>query len=205
VRDYFAGEMRLRQTLLWVVATRQALDRWEADIAALVRLGLQREQPSGSLVWQSEIDRHMVFVGARNLLRALDLDDLGLTIDRGLRSHLKDARDLLEHWDGNMPIFNERPRSQEPRHRSGQSYVKNHPDSSPYTQFAWNNTLGAMLDPPELAASQVHDLLDDAQARVLELDPSFAEYVPLRPPSPWVGCDEFQSEWWPAPTDRSVC
>ena len=45
--DYFADETRLRQPLLWVVATRQSLDRWEAEIAEIVRLGLPREQPPG--------------------------------------------------------------------------------------------------------------------------------------------------------------
>jgi hypothetical protein len=67
-----------------------------------------------------------VFLAARNLVRAAELAAES-SIETPLAETLKDVRDLLEHWDENMPIFNTRPRGVPPR-LSGKTIRGTKPD-----------------------------------------------------------------------------
>jgi len=114
-----------------------------------------------------------------------------------LRAEVIEGRDLNEHWAENMPIFNVSPRPETPSRRSGKDFAERNPRRGPYSQSNWNLKTGAMLL-PNVSASALHDLLDDAEAEVLESTPSLSEYIPERAPSPWV---YENGEWWPKPED----
>jgi hypothetical protein len=70
---YFNELMLNRQRLLWALATRRQLERWEPLVAAAVLDGFAGRQSADTDVWSAEIERHLVLVAARNLLRALEL------------------------------------------------------------------------------------------------------------------------------------
>jgi hypothetical protein len=59
--------------MLWALATRRQLERWEPLVAAAVLDGFAGRQSADTDVWSAEIERHLVLVAARNLLRALEL------------------------------------------------------------------------------------------------------------------------------------
>src|SRR5829696_7954983 len=99
-----------RQRLVWTVATRRQLERWERIVADIVLEGFADRQPDGADVWSAEIERHFILVAARNLLWALDLKPKSNAITPTVRDELREARDLHEHWNENMPVFNVKPR-----------------------------------------------------------------------------------------------
>jgi hypothetical protein len=197
--DHFEGIDGLRQILLWTVATRQALERWESSVAAAIRLDLQEQRrPPGQLIWTAEIDRHWTFIAARNLLRALKTTDLGLMVDGELEAAVIQHRDLLEHWDENMPVFNIRPRQADPGRKSGREYARKYPDSTPYGNIRWNSADGPLLG-SGVTAMQLHALLDDVQARTVAQHPSLESYIPNRARSPWLGDEAGGDRWFPKP------
>jgi hypothetical protein len=110
-----------------------------------------------------------------------------------LRAELIEARNLLEHWDKNMPLFNVSPRVEEPERRSGRDFAKRNPGRRPYGQHEWSNKTGARLL-PNVTAPALHRLLDDVEAEILASDPELGRFVPPRAPSPWLHED---GEWWP--------
>jgi hypothetical protein len=63
-----------RQRLLWTVATRRQLERWEPYVAADVLRGYEHRQLDDVDIWLAQIEHHFALVAARNLLRALDLE-----------------------------------------------------------------------------------------------------------------------------------
>jgi hypothetical protein len=70
--EYFDDVMVDRQRLLWTMATRRQLERWEPIVAAAVRDRWIGRHPSEADVWLAEIERHLALVAARNLVRALE-------------------------------------------------------------------------------------------------------------------------------------
>ena len=194
--DYFDGVMPHRQALLWCVAARRQLDRWEAVVARIVR-GASSGLPPGPLVWEAESERHLALVAVRSTLRAAKL--AGMETEVALETDLNNLRDLAEHWDENMPVFNVWPRAKSAPHRSGKEFSRAHPDETPYSAFAWSSDEGPRLL-RSLPSSRVHTLLDGVQAGVLRERPSLAAYVPERLPSPWLGDSEGDNRWWPKPT-----
>jgi hypothetical protein len=197
---YFGETMVNRQRLLWAVATRRQLERWEPIVAGIVRDGFAERPPDGADVWAAEIERHFTLVAARNLFRALDLPPAsGVSVDPTVRAELIEGRNLNEHWRENMPIFNVRPRPAEAKHDSGKRFAARNPDRRPYSQFSWTNKAGALLL-PNVPAKSVHELLDAVEAEVLAKDASLGEYIPPRVPSPWL---HHENEWWPRPDDAT--
>jgi hypothetical protein len=71
--DYYSDLMVNRQRLLWTIATRQQLERWEPFVADAVRRGFESRELDATDIWQAEIEHHFTLVAARNLFHALDL------------------------------------------------------------------------------------------------------------------------------------
>ena len=108
--DYFDSRTVNRQRLLWTVATRRQLERWEPLVATILNASAAGRQLDGQTWWLAEIEHHLALVAARNLLHALDLPPgTGVSIDQTLRDELKEGRDLHEHWLDYMPVFNVTP------------------------------------------------------------------------------------------------
>ena len=192
---YFDETMVNRQRLLWAVATRRQLERWEPLVAAAHLDWLAGGQPDGADVWSAEVEHHFALVAAGNLLDALDLPPkTGVPVDATLRAELIDGRNLHEHWTEHLPVFNVSPRPEEPK-LSGKSFAERNPESNPFWWLRWNPKTGAQLM-PQVSAPQLHELLDAVEAEVLSRDGALREYVPPRAPSPWIVQN---GEWWPKP------
>jgi hypothetical protein len=198
--DYFGPPMVHRQRLLWAVATRRQLDRWEPLVAASVRLSFQRQQLTAAEIWLGEIEHHFALIAARHLLRALDLDpSTGVVIDQTIRDELLEGRDLHEHWDENMPVFNMTPRTALPPRRSGKSFAARNPREGPYGWWGWSSNTGPELL-PNVPAAAVHDVLDAVEMEVLDANESLARFLPERPASPWI---QNGDGWWPMPDSHT--
>jgi hypothetical protein len=196
--DYFDERMLNRQRLLWTVATRRQLERWEPIVAGVVLGSFAGRQPSGAEVWSAEIEHHFVLVAAHHLLLALDLDPPSkVQVDPDLRADLTEGRHLHEHWPDNLPVFNVKPRTPQPPRRSGQSFAARNPGRSPYWWLGWDLKIGPYLM-PQAPAIAVHKVVDAVEAEVLASDPALAEYVPPRAQSWWL---HEGGEWWPRPED----
>jgi hypothetical protein len=89
-REYFDETMVNRQRLLFAIATRRQLERWEPLVAKSVRLGLyEKRQLDSADIWAAEIEHHFLLIAARNLFRALELPPpTNISIDATLRSEL---------------------------------------------------------------------------------------------------------------------
>jgi hypothetical protein len=194
--DYFNDTMLNRQRLLWTVATRRQLERWEPMVAAWVLESLGGPPFSGADIWAAEIEHHFTLIAARNLMRALELSPpSSVPVDATLRSELIEGRDLNEHWPDNMPVFNITPRPAQPKYRSGKDFAKRNPKSGPYDWLSWSNKTGARLL-PNVTAQALHEVLEAVEAEVLAADATLSEYVPPPAPSPW----HYENcEWWPKP------
>jgi hypothetical protein len=195
--DYFGERMRNRQRLLWTVATRRQLERWEPIVARAVLEGFVRRQLSGAEIWSAQIEHHFALVAAGNLIDALELPPpMRIPIDPTLRAELIDGRNLHEHWREHLPVFNVSPRPEEPT-LSGKSFAVRNPETNPFWWLRWNPKAGARLM-PQASAPQLHELLDAIEAEVLGEDAALREYVPPRAPSPWL---YENGEWWPKADD----
>lgn len=196
--DYFDDLMVNRQRLVWTIATRRQLERWEPMVAAWVREGMVGDRSGGVDVWLAEIEHHFALVAARNLFLALDLDaTTSVSVDPTLRAELIEGRDLHEHWPENLPVFNVTPRVAQPGYPSGKAFAARNPDRGPYTWLGWSSKKGARLL-PNVSAPELHQLLDAVEDQVLSKDAALSRYVPPRAPSPWLHQD---GEWWPKPAD----
>jgi hypothetical protein len=191
--DYFDDAMVNRQRLLWAVATRRQLERWEPLVARHVRLLHAGRQLDGEEIWAAAIEHHFALIAARHLLEALDLPPpaSGL-IEATVRAELIEGRHLHEHWRENMPVFMTSPRPQPP-HPSGQRFADRNPDRGPYWWLDFSPQAGAQLL-PNVSAPALHELLDGVEAEVLAEDAGLSDYVPPRAPSPWI---REKGEWSP--------
>lgn len=195
--DYFDELMVNRQRLLWTIATRRQLERWEPLVAAAVLRGFERRELDDTEIWSAEIEHHFALVAARNLFHALDLPPSArVSVDPTLRAELIEGRDLHEHWRENLPVFNVTPRTAQPRYPSGKRFAARNPDRGPYSWLSWNGKTGARLL-PNVSAAALHDLLDAVETDVLAADASLSRFVPPRAPSPWLYED---GVWWPKPS-----
>jgi hypothetical protein len=199
--DYFDPVMVNRQRLIWTVATRRQLDRWEPYVAASVRgsFASPRVDLTGAEIWAAATEHHFALIAARHLLTALELEPpSAVALDPTVRAELIEGRALHEHWRDNVEVFNVRPRTKTPGYRSGRDFAARNPSSGPYWWLGWSNTVGAKLL-PHVSAPAVHDLLDAVEAEVLASDSSLSQYLPPREPSPWLYED---GEWWPKHDDE---
>jgi hypothetical protein len=192
---YFDGLMVNRQRLLWVIATRRQLERWEASLAIWVQRNLTQVVPlPDAELWSAESERHLALVAAGNLLDALALDPPStVPIDRIMRDDLIDGRNVHEHWTEHMPIFSTKPLGE--LRLSGKSFADRNPERDPFWALGWGNKTGAMLL-PNVSAAALHEFLDAVEAEVLSSEPGLSLFIPARAESPWV----FKGgEWWPKP------
>jgi hypothetical protein len=177
--DYFNRTMVSRQRLLWAVATRRQLERWEPLVARAVP---NPDVADDADVWAAAIEHHFALIAARNLFKALALDPpMKVSVDPTLRDELIEGRDLHEHWDENMPIFNVTPRPTQPRFPTGKAFAARNPDRGPYWWLGWNSKTGARLL-PNVPAPALHELLDGVEAEILGDRPELGRFVPPRSP-----------------------
>jgi len=191
--DYFDPAGSAHAALLWAVATRVQLGRWESLSADHLRKDVYNIPLPMPSYWQGHYERHFCLIAARNLIGALDLLDPPLAVNKVLRDEITEARDLNEHWKDNMPVFNVHPRPSQPKRPSGKSFAARNPVRSPYCWWEWNNKDGPLLT-PNVPAAALHELLDQVQDRVLADHPDLADFVPPPRPSPWL---RDHGEWWP--------
>ena len=114
----------------WTIATRRQLERWEPFVATDVLSGVGFGGPEleSADTWTASREHHFALIAARNLIKALELEPaLNVTVDPTLLLELKEGRDLHEHWDENMPIFNVWPRVEKPPFPSGKSFAERNP------------------------------------------------------------------------------
>lgn len=190
---YFDPPMLNRQRLLWTIATRRQLERWEPTVAEFVRRLMLDRQLDAPDIWSAAIEHHFTLVAARNLFRALDLAPASnVPVDPTLRAELTEGRNLHEHWPENMPLFNA-PTAAQQHHRSGKTFAARNPNHSPYRWLRFSHPTGAQLL-PNVSAPALHQLLDAVQAEVINNDPTLSAFVPPRAASPWLHQD---GEWWP--------
>jgi hypothetical protein len=195
--EYFDEGMRNRQRLFWALATRRQLERWEPYVARWVLEGFSQRQLPSAEIWAAQLEHHFTLISARHLVEALQLPPPSvIAIDETMRAEIIEGRDLLEHWRENLPIFNVRPRREEPRYRSGREFANRHPDRGPYNWLGWSGREGAVLM-PNVPAPALHDLVDAVESEVVASDPELQRFVPARAPSPWIR-DE-AGLWWPRP------
>jgi hypothetical protein len=136
-----------------------------------------------------------VFLAARNLVRAAEIAAES-SIERTLADNLKDVRDLLEHWDENMPVFNTRPRGAPPR-LSGKRFAERNPKATPYWATTWNSINGPLLFPTGPSAAELHNALDQVEASVTRRRPELIRFIPERTDQPWLGDDWGNDRWFP--------
>jgi hypothetical protein len=199
--EYFDPATVVRAALAWAIATRVQLARWEPLVADRLREESYKIAFPAAGYWQAHCEWHFCLIAARNLIRALDLLDPPLTIDQVLRQEITEVRDLNEHWNENMPVFNVRPRPREPNRPSGKAFAARDPAHGPYYWFAWDGQVGPKLT-PNVPAAAVHELLDRVYARALNEYPDLAEFIPPASPTPWVEHPEHNG-WEPRPADSS--
>jgi hypothetical protein len=195
--DYFDDRMVNRQRLLWAIATRRQLERWEPIVASVLRADATGTPLDDSNIWSAEIEHHFALIAARNLVRALELPPAAsVSVDPTLRAELIEGRDLHEHWPDNMPVFNVTPRPGQPPYPSGERFAARNPKQGPYWWLGWTNKTGALVL-PHVSAPALHQLLDAVEAEVLNNDPGLRRFLPARAPSPWIN---EEGEWWPKAT-----
>jgi hypothetical protein len=196
--NFFAGVGLGRQRLLWALAVRRQLERWEPLVAEDVREGFSGSPGAfdGEKIWRAQYEHHFLLVAAHHLLRALEIDPPStVAIEPTVRAELTEGRHLHEHSIENIPVFNQTPRVKEPKHPSGKAFAARNPRSTPYNWLSWSSSEGAQLL-PNVYAPQVHALVDAVEAEVLEAFPQLARFVPPRAASPWIAGND---GWWPLP------
>jgi hypothetical protein len=192
---YFDRRMVNRERLFWTVATRRQLERWEPLFAESVRRRHDDRQLDDSDIWAAQIEHHFALIAGGHLLQALELDPASnVSLDPTLRAELKEGRDLHEHWQDNLAVFNVTPRVEQPPRKSGRDFAARNPDQSPYWWLGWSPKKGAKLL-PHVSAPELHKVLDAVEDEVLADDSELARFVPVHQPSPWV---YENGEWWPA-------
>lgn len=201
--DYFNERTVNRQLLMWAIACRRQLDRWEPFVAAFVRSQLNGPPFGDALIWEAQIEHHFLLIAARNLIRAIDMTDGAIPIEPTIRAELIEGRDLIEHWSENLPVFLVRPRSREPRYPSGKSFAERNPEATPYWWLGWSSADGPQVL-PNVSAHALHELVDRVEEAVLARDPGFRRFMSVRQASPWLGEEAGRDRWWPRPKDAET-
>jgi hypothetical protein len=119
--------------------------------------------------------------------------------DPDLAGRIANLRNLLEHWDEQMPVFFS-PLAPGPLKRSAVPFAAQNPGRTPYETIQWGPASGPMLG-PNISAAALHDYLNQIEADVVAADASFSDYIASRPPSPWITDTTTGEKWWPATTE----
>jgi hypothetical protein len=184
-----------RQLLLWVIATRRQIRRWEIVLARWLRTTLSGDHtPTPSDVWQAQIEWHLALVAANNVVRAV-ANSAGRIqpLPDDMATDIRNHRDLQEHWDEQWPAFYDR-RNPGPLKRSGKSFASRHPGGDPYWWLGWTSDGGPTLG-PGLRVEALNKELDRLQVEVLQSNPDLEQYVAPIEDSPWAS--DHLSRWWP--------
>jgi hypothetical protein len=199
---YFDQPAFARAALHWAISTRLQLDRWEPLVARHLRQTAYGDEPVSSVgIWQARTEHHFCLIAAAHLVKTLPLlDPPFLGVAQITRDEIVETRDLLEHWQENQPIFNQRPRPRQPPRKTGQRYASRNPARSPYFWLAWQSSLGPMLT-PNVPAAEVRALVERVEADVVNADPDLGRFIPPHvAESPWTRDD---SGWWPRPLGQN--
>lgn len=183
----------------WAIATRIQLDRWEPLVARYVSMGFKKEKQPGTLIWQARFEHHFLLIAAAHFVRSTKLAGKPDLVGK-IRKQVVAGRDLHEHWFENMPIFNMKPRTQEPSHPSGQGFAERNPERSPYFPLAWDSHRGPMIQ-PDLPAAKVHAAVTAVMSWAESERSDLTRFVLPREPSPWVGEEAGKDHWWPRPVE----
>lgn len=200
--DFFSPRGVYREVLVWVLATRRQLDRWERLVASLLRSHLGGRRAPSREVWEAQSERHLALVAAAHVRRAVGLPGWTGDVDTDVLDVLGDLRNTVEHWDENLPVFAITPRQDDPPRPSGRRLAEEQPEGFPFSMFAWNGSEGPVLW-PGVPASTVREVLDRLEAHVLSHAQDLRRFVPPREPSPWLGDLAGDDRWWPKPDDGS--
>lgn len=200
---YFADPLgQRRQVLLWAVAARRQLDRWEPLVARYIWSRYDRGTPMPShQIWEGETEHHFTIVAFDHMLEALKLWSTPVAIPSIVKQEVAEVRDLVTHWQDNMPVFNTRLRKQEPPRRTGRTYAARNPDRTPYSWFSWSARRGPMLT-TNVCAPDARKAIHAACDAVLSEDPGLSRFVPPEVPSPWLIDDH--GNWWPSQTNDGI-
>lgn len=193
-KSYFDGLAQRRQVLLWAVAARRQLDRWEPLVAEHLRAKIWHDKMPADRIWEGEAEHHFAIVAFDHLLEALKLWQVHVPIPEIVQQETAEVRDLITHWRDNMPVFRSRPRPRQPKYPTGRSFAARNGDRGPYCWWAWEGRRGAMLT-PNVAAADARDAIRVVERAVLAADPDLARFVPPEAPSPWERDEE--GLWWP--------
>jgi len=200
--DYFDERTVNRQLLIWAVASRRQLERWEPLVAASLRAQYGGPPFLDASIWEAETEHHFLLIAGRNLIQAIDMTP-DISIEQTIRSELIEGRDLHEHWRDNLPVFLVTPRQKQPKYQSGKDFATRNPTRGPYWWLGWNNHDGPMIL-PNVPAHAVHELVDRVEATIVAKDPGFRRFIPPRQPSPWMGEVYGKDRWWPKPVESSA-
>lgn len=211
-RDPYFDALPERQALLWAAAVRRQLGRWEPLVAKHLLTTLEPSMipappvattMGGDEIWQGDVERHFLLIAANNLLKSIPLMEQPPAVDPILQAEIQETRHMVEHWDENMPVFNVTPRPAQPRRSAGKSFAARNPQRGPYCWWSWNSARGPLVT-PNIAASQLHDLVDAtieaAVAARPEMSELIADFVPPAAPIPWIERTAEADEWWPKRT-----
>ena len=176
--------MQDRQTMLWVIATRRQVRRWEIVLARWLKAKSDRTADPGN-IWLAQIEWHMALVAANNLVRAVaNTRGRVAAIPEDLAIDIRTHRDLLEHWDEQSPAFYNKA-SPGPLERSGKHFANRHPGGDPYWWLSWSRESGPSLG-PELGVEVLHLELDRIQEEILESNPDLEQYLSPIDDTPWL-------------------
>ena len=173
----FDEPMLSRQRLLWAIATRRQLERWEPYVARdVAELHAGRQLP-GIDVWAAQIEHHLLLVAARNMLGALDVKPKSrIKIDKKVRTDLIGGRGIVEHWRENWYAFTSYPRA-EPPHPSARKWAERNPRSGPFDWLDRTSAEGALVL-PSVPADTLHGIVDAVEGEAVAARPSLASYIP---------------------------
>jgi hypothetical protein len=205
-RDPYFDTMPERQPLVWAVAVRRQLERWEPRVARHTLSGIQKNQappPERPVsidlleMWQGETEHHYLLVAAGQLLKGLAMLDNPPIIVEVVAAELRETRDLNEHWEDNMPVFNVGPtRAKEPARSSGKRFADRNPRRGPYCWWAWDGVRGPLVT-PNVTATQLHELVEVAIAACNAARADDPVEIPDAAPRPWHVPTKEGDLWWP--------
>ncbi len=189
----------LRPVAFWAASAIVQFGRWSDCVADAVALGLflkDDKEKRAAARWGAERERHFLLVSAHHLIDATAKARFGVQATGTVARDIPDARDLLEHWHDNMPVFNHHPQHTTPPRRSGQNFLANNPDGNPYDAWNWNNTVGPRLL-PEVSGADLEQFVRRVERELIRADATWQRHLPPWSRSPWcLDGDVKQWERW---------